>query len=1149
MFDFLQSDQGIIRKVLRGHTDSFSALVDRYGHVVYGVAYARMGNAVDAEEVTQEVFVRLYQWLDRVVARKTVGPWLVEVARNVAMDLLRRRQREISLDSSDGLRAAAPDYAREEMRRLVWEQLANLDEGHREVIILHYFQNTKIREIARLLDISSQTAAKRLQRARDELGRRMLTAVGHEDIPQARDRGRPSRIMAAIAVAPVAWKPSVALSVAGAAITGASAVKLTAAITAVAVMAGLCIFGGWRYLRRPYPTQEITAASTFDVEKMQAKTQGEAASQAAPGSDGESEPKPEPSAAVRVEPEGVVFYGVVRQENGQPVPGATVGLDSEKTGTEPIHLSAITDRNGWFELPRVFFPKNGYRGIDLWAEAGGLYGTKRVNSLTLMRRYYAELIVEPCVSVTGQVVDARGIGIADATVQATLLRSRDISSTDTKTAPNGTFSLSHLVLTTYYFAIGAQGFVPLREERPILGKQRLVFRLEQGNWIGGRVVRAADGTPLGSVMVEARNSTYPRMGSGKVNLLYGSGETDERGEFKISGLESGIYVLQLGKETEDFPYVVEKLVTVDLPEDRPVTGIELRAVEGVTVSGHVLDSDTEEPIPDASVSLARAEWKQMPATTVADSTGHYTSARLSTGEYLVTVKAPDESVLETTLAISSLTAMEGVDFRVKRHPVIRGKVTDASNTPVAGASVVAVPLQEFHSVRTTDSAGEFAVPLPAQKRAAYLQAFTDNGVSPRLGPVRAGSYTVLKLLDAGAIEGNVVDTSGRPIAECYVVAVPDDSDMLTMVVASDGYVWLPGDKIDGPQTKTSSTGYFEMNPILPGKYQLQIYLRCCIVGYPAATARAQVQAGRTLRTQLVVDASGYGTIQGTVTVNDSPASYARVWAKPASESEEWYAGGISTYTDADGRYVIENVRPGTAIIVASARTQADGGSVDRSQTVEVVAGETKTADFHFGQQLSGVEGVVVTDGAALNFAFVEIVVAPAEASAAHNSVSASTDFRGYYRITDLQEGQYVARVMDLMHRTAYAEMPFEVKRNELARCDFNLRSGTITGVVLGLREGERAVVAVFDQSVDLASVTALAPELLQHVVMSAEVGPGAPFNFAIQPGMHYMGVVAIPANEETNETTVYNSVARGRYELLQLEVAPGQATAADVALP
>ena len=1146
MFEYLQTDQGIIRRVLRGHTDSFSALVDRYGHVVYGVAYSRMGNASDAEEVTQEAFVRLYQWLDRVVARKTVGPWLVEVARNAAMDLLRRRRREVPLDLSDGLHTAAPDHAREEMRRLVWEQLANLDEDHREVIILHYFQNTKIREIARLLDISSQTAAKRLQRARDELGRRMLTAVGHEDMPKAKDRERPSRIMAAIAVAPVAWKPSAALSVAGAAITGASAVKLTAAITAAAIVIGLCVFGGWRYLRRPYPTQEITAASTFDVEKMQARTQGGAASQAAAGSDRKSETKTESAAAVRVEPEGVVFYGIVRQKDGQPVPGATVGLDSERDGSEPVHLSTTADRDGWFELPRVLFRKEVPRPVQIWAEAGDLYGGMQVYSLQLMRRYYAELVVEPFVSVTGQVVDARGAGVADATVLADLSLSRSLSNV-TKTAADGNFSLPHLVLATYHFVVGAQGFLPCQEDRPIVAKQHLVFRLEQGNWIGGRVIKAADGAPLGGVMVEARNSTYPRMFYGEIHLRYGSGKTDERGEFKISGVESGLYVLQLGKATEDSPYVAEKLVMANLPEDRPVTGLELRAIEGVIVSGRVLDSGTEEPVPGASISFARAERKEMPFRTTTDSVGHYTSERLSTGQYLVKVQAPDESVLETNLDIPPSKAMEGIDFRIKLAPVIHGKVVDASNTPVAGASVVAVPLEKFHTVTTTDSVGEFVVPLPPEKRAAYLQAYTDNCVSLRIGPVRAGTYNTLKLLDTGCIKGNVVDKSGRPMAECYVVAAPEDSDVLTMVVASDGCVWYPKDKVAGSQTKTSSTGYFEMNLILPGRYELQIYLRCSIEGYPAATAQAQVLAGQTLRTQLVVDTGGYGTIQGTVIANDSPVSNASVHAKPASKSEEWLTGGMGTRTDANGEYIIENVRPGPVVVSARVSIQADGGSMDRSQSVEVVAGDTQTVDFHFGQQLSGVEGIVTMDGTAPFFP--EVVVTPAGSSAAENSVTASADIRGYYRITDLQEGQYVAKLMDMMHQTAYAETSFEVKRNEMARCDFNVQTGEIAGTVAGLRDGERALVAVFDQSVDLASIAALTPELNQKILSSAEVGPGAPFSFRLQPGVYYVGAIAIPGDQDANQTNIHNSAVRGRYELLQAEVVPGQTTPADITLP
>ena len=1020
MFEYVQTDQGIIRRILRGHTALFGALVDRYGQVVYGVAYARIGNAEDAEEVTQEAFVRLYQWLDRVVGRKTVGPWLVEVARNVATDLLRRRQREMPLHSSVAGHVMAPDHAREEMRRLVWEQLANLDEDHREVILLHYFQNTKLREIARLLNITPQTAAKRLQRARDELGRRMLTVIGDSTRADVEDRGRPSRIMAAIAEAPVAWKPSAALSVAGAAITGASTVKLTSAITAAAMAIGLCIFGGWRYLSRPYPTQEITAASTFASEKPSANTQAETAFAA---TERRAQQHPESQSktptAVRTEQQGAIIYGIVREQNGRPVPGATVKLDSETTGEEPIHLSTTTGSDGRFELPRVVVSRSP-RGIDLLAETGSFYGGTRLYSIQLMRRHYIEILVEPSVPVSGQVVDANGAGIVDATVQAYLLRPRDLTMV-AKTAPDGSFSLSHLVLNSYHFAVGAQGFAPLREERSIQGKQHLIFRLERGNWIGGRLVDATDGKPLIGITVEVRNRTYPFVGDGNVHLGYGSSATGDRGTFKISGLEPGVFMLQLKKE-DDLSYVLENPVQVNLPEDGPVTGLELRAIQGASVSGRVLDADTGKPIAEARVSFARADWKEMTVKTSTDGEGRYSLAPFAAGEHLVKVTTLDESVLETRLAISALKAMEGIDFRVKQNPVIRGRVVDGSNTPVAGASVVAVPLKQFDSFTTTDDSGEYTVPLAAEKRAAYLQAFTDNGVSPRVGPVRAGSYNILKLQDAGAIEGTVVDQSGRPIGECYVVAVPDDTDMLTMVVP--GGVWCPREKFQGAPAKTSSTGNFEMSPILPGEYKLQIYLRCSIEGYPAATARARVQAGETLRTRLVVDAAGYGAVQGTVTVNDSPAQGLWVVAKPVSDSEKWLEN-IPTYTDANGQYTIENLRPGATTVLVRASMLGGGASVTSSQVTEVVAAETATLDFRIGQQSSGVEGALTMDGAAA--LSLEIVVFPAESPEATEIARATMDIHGYYHIAGLQDGQYVVKVMDLMHQMVYAATPIEVK--------------------------------------------------------------------------------------------------------------------------
>ena len=110
MFTSIYTDQGIVRRVLRGNTEAFGILLDRYGHIVYGVAYARTGNAADAEEITQDTFVRLYQWLDRIAGRSSVGPWLVEVARNAATDLLRQRHRETTMPTAPAEQAVAvPD--------------------------------------------------------------------------------------------------------------------------------------------------------------------------------------------------------------------------------------------------------------------------------------------------------------------------------------------------------------------------------------------------------------------------------------------------------------------------------------------------------------------------------------------------------------------------------------------------------------------------------------------------------------------------------------------------------------------------------------------------------------------------------------------------------------------------------------------------------------------------------------------------------------------------------------------------------------------------------------------------------------------------------------------------------------------------------
>jgi len=461
MFTSIYTDQGIVRRVLRGNTDAFGILLDRYGHIVYGVAYARTGNAADAEEITQDTFVHLYQWLDRIAGRSSVGPWLVEVARNAATDLLRQRRRETPMAAAPAEQAvAARDFARDELRRMVWEQLADLDETHREVLILHYFQAVKTREIARLLGISNEAAAKRIQRSRNELGRRLLAIVGEETAATRPDSGRAKKVMAAIAAAPRAWQPSPALSLAGAAIVGAGAGKLVTAVAAAAILVAIGLYAGWRYVNRPYDTQNITAKSEFTVDTKPSPA-APATSAETPTAPAQSPAAPDESSEKSTRPPvpRIIFYGLVLDQAGRPVANATVTIDNKRAfsyyesmskdpsyplAAEAIEASAPTGSDGRFYIESVPIGTGWLVSqIRVSALSPGLYGEKMVRCVAGMQECYVEVELLPDATLEGRVVDEAGSPVPEASIGIMALFNYMVRP-DTKTAADGTFEIPHI---------------------------------------------------------------------------------------------------------------------------------------------------------------------------------------------------------------------------------------------------------------------------------------------------------------------------------------------------------------------------------------------------------------------------------------------------------------------------------------------------------------------------------------------------------------------------------------------------------------------------------------------------------------------------------------------------------------------------------
>ena len=167
-----------------GDEAAWRALVERYTRKVFGLAYRFTGKADEAEDLTQEVFVKVYQTLHRY--READGPfgaWLMAVARNHAIDNYRRGRQERQRRTDDPLvleTAPADDehpiagIEREERARLVHTGLRALPPDLRAPLVMCDLQGLAYDEIAAALKLPLGTVKSRINRARLELAKRLL---------------------------------------------------------------------------------------------------------------------------------------------------------------------------------------------------------------------------------------------------------------------------------------------------------------------------------------------------------------------------------------------------------------------------------------------------------------------------------------------------------------------------------------------------------------------------------------------------------------------------------------------------------------------------------------------------------------------------------------------------------------------------------------------------------------------------------------------------------------------------------------------------------------------------------------------------------------------------------------------------------------
>ncbi len=172
-------DAAIVNRVLQGDESAFTSLVNKYRDTVHALAYHHVRNFHDAEDITQEVFIKAYRSLETLVTPGKFGNWLYRIVCNHRVSWLRRAkgsesQISMELESTEIASASMQRHTDDKLRESVRDAILALPENERIVINLYYLGGATSSDISRIMDVPAGTVRYWLHRAkrrlREELG-------------------------------------------------------------------------------------------------------------------------------------------------------------------------------------------------------------------------------------------------------------------------------------------------------------------------------------------------------------------------------------------------------------------------------------------------------------------------------------------------------------------------------------------------------------------------------------------------------------------------------------------------------------------------------------------------------------------------------------------------------------------------------------------------------------------------------------------------------------------------------------------------------------------------------------------------------------------------------------------------------------------
>jgi len=169
-------DSHYIGRVLGGEPAAYAALVDRHKNMAYNIALKIVRNPEDAEEITQDSFVKAYRSLGSFKGSSKFSTWLYRIVYNTSVSHIRKNRREVVMDSSDPFILKHPEMIEEahpedgeSMEGALRKVLDKLPAEEQTIINLFYYEQMSIEDVAMVMNLSASNVKVRLFRLRKRL--------------------------------------------------------------------------------------------------------------------------------------------------------------------------------------------------------------------------------------------------------------------------------------------------------------------------------------------------------------------------------------------------------------------------------------------------------------------------------------------------------------------------------------------------------------------------------------------------------------------------------------------------------------------------------------------------------------------------------------------------------------------------------------------------------------------------------------------------------------------------------------------------------------------------------------------------------------------------------------------------------------------